>query len=229
VGDGLGGRSVVGRDGEAPQLVGDGLRVAGGAVGRGAHHGLQRQAGGQRLGRGAHFERRGVRAGDVVAGDHAPQAAVVEQRDGHRRADAHVAQVLRVHGRDGAQGGEGQVRQCAGGARGRGGSAVAGQERRPTRPWLAKVARDHQYEFPKVSSRCRTRRPRPGRRGRGGATRPPPARGRHQSRARNFRGTTRACDHGGSSRRLPTSEPARGLTRHFRISACRVRKRLGIN
>ncbi|WP_418608012.1 PfkB family carbohydrate kinase [Georgenia sp. SUBG003] len=40
----------------------------------------------------------GVRAGDVVAGDHAPEAAVVEQGDGHRRADAHVAQVLHVHG-----------------------------------------------------------------------------------------------------------------------------------
>ena len=47
--------------------------------------------------------RRPVRAGVVVAGDEAPQPAAVDERDRHRRDDAHVGEVLEVHRRDAAQ------------------------------------------------------------------------------------------------------------------------------
>ena len=74
---------------------------------------LHREELAEHLGGDALFHRQHARL-VMVAGDQAPQRAVVDDRDRHRGADAHVAQIFAMDRRHAAQMGEGQVERLAG-------------------------------------------------------------------------------------------------------------------
>ncbi len=57
----------------------------------------------------AHLVAGFMRAGVMAAGDEPPQPSLAQQRDGHRRGDAHVAQIFEVDRRDAAQPGVAEV------------------------------------------------------------------------------------------------------------------------
>ena len=75
---------------------------------------VQREEVAEHLGGDAHRHRQRLRL-VVMAGDQAPELAADDDRDRHRRRDAHVAQIFEMHRRDAAQMGEGEVERGAGG------------------------------------------------------------------------------------------------------------------